>query len=68
MTIQTFFLLRADLIPGVLPMDTVFVSLEIAAKEAAIPITFESLTACLTGYAVVVALPFEVLTLVHVRR
>jgi hypothetical protein len=38
MTVHTFFQLRADFIPGIFPMDTVFVSLEIAAKEPAIAI------------------------------
>ncbi len=65
MTIQTFFLLRADLTPD---MDTLLGSCEVAAKEAAVPIPLKDCSATLTGDAVVVALPSEMLTRVHVRR
>ena len=46
-------------------MDALLVPGEVAAKEAAVPITFESLPACLTGYAVVIAFAFEMLTIIR---
>jgi len=64
MTIQTFFLLRADLKPY---MKTLLVSFQVAAKEAAVTIALKHCSARLTGYAVIVTLPFEVLTRAHVR-
>jgi hypothetical protein len=64
MTIQTFFFLRADLTPD---MDTLLGSFEVTAKEPAVAISLKDCSATLTGYAVVVALPFEVLTIAHVR-
>ena len=67
MTIHTFFLLCADLIPGVLPMDTSLVSFEVAAKETAVAVPLKDCSATLTGYAVVVAYAFEVLTTTHER-
>lgn len=67
MTIHTFFLLCADLIPGVLPMDTSLVSFEVAAKETAVAVPLKDCSATLTGYAVVVALPAEMLTVAHVK-
>jgi len=64
MTIRTFFLLRAGLKPH---MKTFFVSFEVAAKEPAVAIPLKYRSATLTGYAVVVALPSEVLTIIHGR-
>ena len=64
-TIHTFFLLRACLQPN---MDTVLFSFEVAAKEATVAVPFQLFAACLTGYAVVVALSSEMLTRAHVKR
>jgi hypothetical protein len=66
MTIIAFFLLRTDLIPCKFPMNALLIAFQVAAKEAAVPIAFELLPAGLTGYAVVVAYSFEMLTDIHV--
>jgi len=64
-TILTCFHLRIDPLPY---MNTSFAAGATAPKEAATPIAFESLPACLTAYAVVVAYSFEMLTGAHVRN
>jgi len=68
MTIITFFLLRADLIPCVFSMYTLLGASEVAAKEPAVAVPLKDCSATLTGDAVVIAYAFEVLTLVHGRR
>ena len=64
MAVRAFFLLRVDLKPD---MKTWLVSFEVAAKEAAVTVALKHCSAILTGYAVVVALPPEMLTRAHVR-
>jgi hypothetical protein len=64
MAVHAFFLLRADLNPHV---HTLLVSLQVTAKEPAVAISLKDCSARLTGYAVVIALPSEMLTDVHVR-
>src|SRR5437870_1040127 len=64
MAVQAFLLLRVALNPY---MKTLLVSLEVAAKEAAVTVPRKHCAATLTGCAVVVALPPEMLTPVHVR-
>lgn len=65
MTIQTFFLLRADRKPY---MITSLVSLQVASEEPAVAIPLKHYSARLTGDAVVVAYAFEMLTGAHGRR
>ena len=48
-------------------MKTFFVSFEVAAKEPAISISFKYCSATLTGYAVVIAVASEMLTIAHGR-
>jgi hypothetical protein len=48
-------------------MQTVFIAGEVAAEEAAIAVSLKDCAARLTGYAVVVALPSEMLTIAHRR-
>jgi|GEM_PF-4310995 len=48
-------------------MDTSLVSFEVAAKETAVAVPLKDCSATLTGYAVVVALPAEMLTVAHVK-
>jgi hypothetical protein len=65
MAVQTFFLLRADLEPH---MDTLLVSLQVAAEKPAVAIPFKHCSARLTGDAVVVALSSEMLAIAHLRN
>src|SRR2546426_9682233 len=62
--VQAFLLLRVAPNPC---MKTWLVSCEVAAKEAAVTVSLKHCSAILTGYAVVVALPPEMLTRAHVR-
>jgi len=48
-------------------MKTFFVSFEVAAKEAAVAIPLKDCSATLTGYAVVIAVASEMLTIAHGR-
>ena len=65
MTIITFFLLRADLIPGVCSVETLLVAFQVATEKAAVAIALKDCSATLTGNAVVVAYTLEVLTRAH---
>ena len=67
MTIIAFFLLRADLIPCVFTVYAVLVAFQVAAEEAAVTIALQCLSARLAAYSVVVALPFEMLAVAHMR-
>ena len=64
MAVQAFFPLRVVASPD---MKTWPVAFEFAAKEAAVTVSLKHCSAILTGYAVVVALPPEMVTRVHVR-
>ena len=67
MTVYTFFSPRAFLIPCVFSMYTLLVAYEVTAEKAAVAVPLKDYSARLTGYAVVIALPAEVLTRAHMR-
>jgi hypothetical protein len=60
-TVHTFLLQIAGFIPGA--VNAPFLPGKVAAKVAAVAVTFQYLFALLAGYAVVIAYPFVMFTI-----